>query len=272
MERTRSTQSRGRERRRIFPSTSLSKVKTRTVPEPHCVLTLLTEAATIPATALTAAVALYRGLGRPEPWTPAPGGPSPDKALVIYGASSAVGAFAIQLARESNIHPIIAIAGAGLPLVETLIDTSKGDLALDYRNGEEALSAAIAAAGYTPLHVLDAISEPRTLPLCARLLTKGGALAHVLPLPGDFSTEPGVSTVGIMLGKIHGYFGEESGARLFGEIWMHALSRGLQKGGWLKGHPWEVVEGGLDGLQGALERLKSGQISAKKLLLRLVDE
>ena len=217
-------------------------------------------------------MSLYRGLGLPEPWNPAPGDPSPDKALVIYGASSAVGAFAIQLARASNIHPIIAIAGAGLPLVKSHIDTSKGDLALDYRDGEEALSSAISAAGYTPSHVLDAISEPSTLALCGRLLKKGGPLAYVLPLPEGFTTEPGVSTVGIMVGKIHGFFGEEPGAWLFGEMWMHALSRGLQKGGWLKGHPWEVVDGGLEGLQGGLERLKDGKVSAKKLLFRLVNE
>ncbi|KAL1956423.1 hypothetical protein VTO42DRAFT_7309 [Malbranchea cinnamomea] len=230
------------------------------------------EAATIPATALTAAMALYRALALPEPWTPVSGGPSPEKALLIYGASSAVGAFAVKLARASNIHPIIAIAGAGLPFVKTLINPSKGDLALDYRDGEQAISEAINAAGYRPSHALDAISEGSTLALCARLLGQGAALAHVLPLPDDFPSDMGVSPVLVALGKVHGFLGEEPGAWLFGEVWMHALSRGLQKGGWLNGHPWEVVEGGLEGLQSGLERLKDGKVSAKKLLFRLVDE
>lgn len=41
--------------------------------------------------------------------------------------------------------------------------------------------------------------------------------------------------------------------------------------GWFKGHPYEVVEGGLDGLQKALQILEEGKISAKKLVLRIAD-
>ena len=51
-----------------------------------------TEAATIPLAGITAAVALYRNLELPPPWTPA-STPTP---LVIYGVSSAVGSFALK--------------------------------------------------------------------------------------------------------------------------------------------------------------------------------
>jgi NADPH:quinone reductase-like Zn-dependent oxidoreductase len=196
---------------------------------------------------------------------------SPPLPLLIYGASSAVGAFALKLALASNIHPIIAIAGAGLPLVKSLIDPSKGDLALDYRDGEQALSSAIAAAGISPSHALDAISESGSAQLCARLLGTGGALAHVLPLPEDFPKDSGVTATMTMVGIIHGMLGEDPAARLFGEVYMRAFARGLEKGGWMSGHPWEVVEGGLQGLQGGLERLKEGKVSGKKLVYRIVD-
>jgi NADPH:quinone reductase-like Zn-dependent oxidoreductase len=52
---------------------------------------------------------MFRNLKLPTPWNPA----TTSTPFVIYGASSAVGSFAIKLARNSNIHPIIAIAGKG---------------------------------------------------------------------------------------------------------------------------------------------------------------
>lgn len=49
---------------------------------------------------MTAAVGLYQRLGLPEPWS------ATTKAtpLVVYGASGAVGAYAIKLAQLSNIQ------------------------------------------------------------------------------------------------------------------------------------------------------------------------
>jgi NADPH2:quinone reductase len=37
--------------------------------------------------------------------------------------------------------------------------------------------------------------------------------------------------------------------------------------GWFSGHPYEVVEGGLGGVQKALDMLENGKISAKKLVI-----
>lgn len=49
----------------------------------------------------------------------------------------AVGLYAIKLARNSNIHPIIAVAGKGMRYVESLVDRTKGDIVLDYRSGSD---------------------------------------------------------------------------------------------------------------------------------------
>lgn len=38
-----------------------------------------------------------------------------------------------------NIHPLICVAGRGIPYVEKLIDRSKGDAIIDYRDGNEAV-------------------------------------------------------------------------------------------------------------------------------------
>jgi hypothetical protein len=100
-------------------------------------LTALLEGAAIPLAALTAALGLYARLRLPEPWLPASEGQKTP--LVIYGASSAVGSYALQYAVKSNIHPIITIAGRAQAHVEKFIDRSKGDTIIDYRSGDEAV-------------------------------------------------------------------------------------------------------------------------------------
>lgn len=86
------------------------------------------EAATIPLAAMTAAVGLFVRMNLPQPFVPA----SKPLPLLIYGAASAVGAFAIKLASRSNIHPLICVAGKGAAFVESLIDRSKGDVIVSY--------------------------------------------------------------------------------------------------------------------------------------------
>jgi NADPH2:quinone reductase len=87
------------------------------------------EPAAIPLAAMTAAVGLYICLGlylnhlrRRRSSLP----------LVVYGAASAVGAYAMQLAKRSDIHLLSRIADKGIPFVETLVDKSKGDVITDY--------------------------------------------------------------------------------------------------------------------------------------------
>lgn len=52
-----------------------------------------TDASTIPLTTLTAADALFRNLGLPQPWLPIT--ETTKTPLIIYGASTSVGYFAI---------------------------------------------------------------------------------------------------------------------------------------------------------------------------------
>lgn len=185
-----------------------------------------------------------------------------------------MGAFAIKLARWSQIHPIIAIAGAGSDYVSTLLDFAKGDTVLDYRKGdaalEEGIAAALASTGSTGiLHALDAIASSSSSQLCLKLLSPGGVLAHVLPLDKDVS-EPteGRAARLTMVGDVHGAFGEKPGARLFGHIMMRAFARGLETGEF-RGHPFEVVPGGLGAVSEILARLKEGRASAIKYVFRV---
>lgn len=238
------------------------------------------EAATIPLAAMTAAFALYQRLGLPTPWRPATV-PIP---VIIYAAAGAVGSFAIQLARQSNIHPLICIAGRGIPHVKTLIDESKGDVVLDYRDGSELLvdnlKAAVQDAGGKVEYAFDAVSDHGSYQnICQVLDHKTGKITLILPNK-DYSEIPetieksktfvGAAQIGTDPDPWQKKTGMQTGNEEFALAFFRYFSRGLQKG-YFKGHPYEVVPGGLAGIQGALRNLKDGKASAVKYVFRLED-
>ncbi|KAJ8133184.1 hypothetical protein O1611_g437 [Lasiodiplodia mahajangana] len=219
------------------------------------------EAAAIPLAAMTSAVALYIRLGLPQPWLPATQ-PIP---LVIYGAASAVGAYAIQLAQRSNIHPLICVAGRSIAHVEKLIDRSKGDVILDYREGDDALVEGLrkAANGKPLLYALDAVSKPWSYVNLFKVLAKGAKITFVQDVeasevPSQFEHSR------TRVGSVH------QDAKDFGHVYFRYFARGLQEG-WFKPQPQEVVPGGLGGVQQALENLRDGKANAVKYVFRIAD-
>ena len=248
-----------------------------------------TEAATIPLAAMTAAVGLYCTLGLPEPWKPL----HVSTPLVIYGASGAVGSFAIQLAQLSNIHPIIAVAGKAREHVEKLIDKSKGDRICDYRNGDDSVVAemreALVANGCDDTqYALDCMSEKAkgSYPNILKVLAPRGQICLIQNYdPKDFpeTTTHTRATVRWVHQEINTYAGLSSGpevihsltdsvtgCRDFGYIMYRFFGRALEKG-FLKAHPHKVVVGGLSGIQHALSDLKSGQASGVKYVFQIAD-
>lgn len=242
--------------------------------------TTFEEGATIPLAAMTAAVGLYLELGLPEPWkattTPTP--------LIIYGGSGAVGAFAIKLAQASNIHPLIVVAGKGQPFVEKLITPSKGDIIIDYRKGDEAVVSGIKDAlkksGASEVHyAFDGVSEHNSFQNISKILSKTSKITLVLP-GEDYSDIPGhIEQSTTNVGTVHkdvapdsarGKAGIKTGGKDFGYVFFRLFSRGLQEG-WFSGHPYEVVAGGLGGVEQALSNLQAGKVSATKYIFRIED-
>jgi NADPH2:quinone reductase len=223
---------------------------------------------------MTAALGLYQRLELPLPFRPATE-PIP---LVIYGGSSAVGAFAIKLAQASNIHPIIAVAGKAANFVEGLIDRSKGDTIVDYRKGDDAVVEGIKSAlgGKKLLHAYDATAEGSTGMNISKVLEKNGIVTAVLP---TIKVADGVDLRQTMVGSVHqptsptgDKFGEKRalGDAEFGSIFFPLFTRGLAHG-WFTPHPYEVVPGGLEGLETALKNLEAGKASAVKYVVRIAD-
>ncbi|KAI1167080.1 GroES-like protein [Nemania serpens] len=226
--------------------------------------TTFEEAAAIPLAAMTSAVALYINLELPQPWNAATE-PIP---LVIYGAASAVGAYAIQLAQRSNIHPLICVAGKSVEYVETLIDRSKGDVILDYREGDDALVESLkkagAASGKPLLHALDAVSEGTSTANLGKVLADGAKVSLVLPGPQPGALPASVKASGTSVGRAH------KDAKDFAYVYFRYFARGLAEG-WFKGQPQIVVPGGLGGVQEALENLKAGKANAVKYVFRIAE-
>ncbi|KAI0434921.1 GroES-like protein [Xylaria sp. FL1042] len=220
------------------------------------------EAAAIPLAAMTSAIGLYLRLGLPQPWVQATE-PIP---LVIYGAASAVGSYTIQLAQQSNIHPLICVAGRSSAHVEKLIDRSKGDVILDYRDGDDALVDKLkkAADGRPLLHAFDAVSEKGSYVNLSKVLSKGAKMTLVLP-GQDFSVIPPYIEHSLTsVGAAH------KDAKDFGYVYFRYIARGLSEG-WFKPQPQEVVSGGLGGIQQALENLMNGKANAVKYIFRILD-
>lgn len=220
------------------------------------------EAATIPLACGTAACGLFqkeRGLGLPLPMLPATE-PMP---LVIYGASGSVGTFALELARKANIHPLICVAGGGAKSFEHLLDSSKGDTVIDYRKGDSETAKGIAAAlGSQQLkHALDTVAHDNSSANIANAMTSGGTIARVLPQQGDLPN--GVQQVQVGVSSVHSQ-------KEFGFTMYQLFGKGLQQG-WLTPRPFEVVRGGLNGVEQALKNLKAGKASAIKYVVR-IDE
>lgn len=235
------------------------------------------EGATIPLAAMTAAVGLFTRLGLPEPWV---GTDSPHKLLreharggvAVYGAASAVGAFAVKLLVKSDIHPIIAVAGNGIEFVEGLIDRSKGDTIVDYRKGGEAIVQGLkdgVRKGETLKYAYDAVSDHGSYGyLCQVLDTKapgGSHLTTVLPGKKYEGIPEGVNLTTTQVGSVHQPTNHD-----FGYAWFRLFGQGMKEG-WFKPHPHEVVKGGLAGVGEGLSRLQTGKVSAKKMVFRVAE-
>jgi NADPH2:quinone reductase len=220
------------------------------------------DAATLPLAAMTAAIGLHQRLGLPDPWTPA----KEASPLVVYGGASAVGAYVIKLARLANIHPIIAVAGRGMQFVEGLIDRSKGDAIVDYRAGDDAVVKGIkdALKGAKLHYAYDAVSEHNSYTNIVQVLEPKGHLTLVLPGKEYEGIPDTVQKTITQVGEAH------KGDKEFAYVYFRYLARGLAEG-WFSPHPYEIVHGGVEGVEEGLRNLKEGKASAVKYVFKIGD-
>ncbi|RDL35318.1 SGNH hydrolase [Venustampulla echinocandica] len=228
-------------------------------------------AATIPLYAMTAALGLFSNLDLQEPWvsTNQTRTRVREGGIIVYGAASAVGAFAIKLLVHADIHPIICVAGKGISFVETLIDTAKGDTIIDYREGSDAVIRNIAAAvpgGQTCAYAYDAVSDQQSTANIAKVLDPHGHINLLWPLGEYPSLPPSIQQARFNVAVMH----ENKKDREFAYPWFRLFGYGLEQG-WLTSHSYEVCEGGFQGVGIGLRKLMNGEASAVKYVFRVAD-
>lgn len=227
------------------------------------------EAAAIPLAALTAAVGLFIRLGLPEPWTHGATNGKREKPygpLIVYGAASAVGAYAVQLAKRAGLGPLLCVAGKGIPFVEKMLDKSAGDAVIDYRDGDDAVVEGLKKAANSKelLYAFDAVSEKGSYVNLGKVLGKGSKMTLVLPGREYEGVPDYIEKTTTMVGDVH------EPQTDFGQAWFQLMAKGLVEG-WFKGHPTETIPGGLNGVEQGLKNLQEGKASAVKYVFKIED-
>ncbi|RMX81376.1 hypothetical protein D0869_06852 [Hortaea werneckii] len=221
------------------------------------------EAAAFPLAIFTAAVGLYRNLQLPAPWdrSDARAG-RPKIPLVVNGAGSAVGSFAIKLAKLNPLlGPIIATAGSSVEHVKAL----GVDAIVRYRS-ETVAEDVKTAAGALPINVFfDAANSAASVKYACEILHPNtGRYTSTLPVAPYLYYDPdgkmekelkaaGIWYEQIWVGGVHN--GKKAGGSTFGAVMLKVTERALADGT-LSGHPYQVVENGLEGVGAALVELR----------------
>ncbi|TEB33445.1 GroES-like protein [Coprinellus micaceus] len=179
--------------------------------------------------------------------------------LVILGGSSAVGHFAIQLAKLSGFNPVITTASTKH---EAFLKARGATHVLDRNVPLEAQLKAINA--FPIKNVIDAISTAETQKQGFDILAPGGKQVLFLdpePLWEEEGSKQGKTPVYVLGAK---QFPQH--IELLKELWNNFT--GLLAGGDIKPHNVEVLPSGLGGIEAGLKRLEEGKISNTKLVSR----
>jgi NADPH2:quinone reductase len=235
------------------------------------------EAATIPLAMYTAAVGLFRNLKLPLPFERADEkSGSEKKALIINGASSAVGAFALKLAKlNPSISPIIATAGSAASFVK---DLGGADAILDYRSPTiiQDIETALGGPGKKAYYVFDAANSEASVNYLTAILAPNGRYTCTQGVAGGIygpsTQKPTLEKWGgwweqIWVGSVHD---NPAGGILFGGV-MSKIIETLVFEGKFNGHPYEIVEGGLNGVEAALIKLRDRKGGNEKFVTRIAD-
>lgn len=154
--------------------------------------------------------------------------------------------------------------------MEKLLDRSAGDAVIDYREGDAAvvqgLTEAIRAlpGSRGAHHAFDAVSEHNSFVNLGKVLAPGARMTLVLPGRKYEGVPEGIHMSQTMVGCVHDKQTD------FGAAYFGLMAKGLAEG-WFRGHPTQVVPGGLAGVQKGLRDMREGRNSAVKYVFRIAE-
>jgi len=211
------------------------------------------EAAPMGGIALSTAVqALYFRLQLPTPWAPA----KEAFPILIWGGATAVGIYAIKLAKLSGLQ----VATTASPKNHELMKKLGADVVYDYRDPEASNLIKQWSEGELK-HALDTVSENGSTRLCARAFgDQDGKIITLLAVPeGSGLTNVDVVLTAIPLALY------PSNPDEFAKMsdWNRRLPEYASE---LNVVPLKKWDGGLDGVPSALEYMKAGNVRAQKIV------
>lgn len=229
------------------------------------------EACTIPFALCTAAIGLYQRLKIPFPTSPESS--RVQTPLIVYGASSSIGAFTLKLAKMGRFEKIIVVCGSGRPYIESFGVVTDF---VDYRNCNVVHDLKAALGGKKCFHAVDAIMDGNSFRHLSEVLAPEGACIAVYLPRLDYSCIPASISIAItFFGTVHGQATPISNEVFeedvdFAYAFFRLVGRWIAEGK-MSGHPYEVLPRGLQSVEDGLLMLKEGNVSAKKLIYRVAD-
>lgn len=242
------------------------------------------EAATWATGINTVGQGMYSHDGLQLPW---PDSPTKDNTKVlIYGASTNTGIWAIQFAKLSGLHVLATCSEKNFEAVKQL----GADEVFDYKD-PQCSEKIREATGDALLYTLDCVSEgsskdvsrhltkfhssSNNIQICATALTSQPNVARygsLLPIEFPRQDVKTSFTIGYtVIGEEFTFFGNKVPAKTedleFGKKFW-ALAERLLAEGKIKGEP-TVREGGLNGVVSGFEDMKNGRVSRQKLVYRV---
>jgi NADPH:quinone reductase-like Zn-dependent oxidoreductase len=231
------------------------------------------EAAALSLAFATAVQALNQRLGVAE-YTQPLKTPEP---ILIYGGSSSVGKYAIQLAKAGG-YKVIALAS---PKNHALLKELGADETVDYNDASWPEKVSQLTKGELKL-ALDCIVEEGTTVNTAKALSKqGGKIVTLLPpQKAEDEIKNLNSNIQVEMTLIYTVFGRSFSFANFGEFpaseedkafWVKTLKAlpEMIKKGIVKPNKVTTLEGGLDGILAGFKRHAEGGVSAEKLCYKL---
>ncbi|KAF2847574.1 GroES-like protein [Plenodomus tracheiphilus IPT5] len=227
------------------------------------------EAATYGISAVTAMQALHLNLDVPWLDTPATAKKVNDTPIFIYAGSSAVGLFAIQIAKQAGCTVVTTAS----PHSYDLVKKYGADAVFDYHDANVVQN--ITKAYPNIARALDCFSEGESTKICAQILKgNGGKVVTLLEAKADV---PGVEVKMIMsfqlLGRPFAWLPpigpkfpaspseREALVRFYGSLheWVTEI----------KTPPITLLEGGFQGILKGLDQLRAKKVSGSKLVVKM---
>ncbi|KAH8074786.1 chaperonin 10-like protein [Cristinia sonorae] len=226
------------------------------------------QAATIPLALATSAIAFYQkrlevdgggGAGLLPFWKEGGRGKYSGKPILIFGGASACGQYGIQFARLSGFSPVITtVSPSNMELALSLGATHTIDRSLS----ADALIEAVKAITSKPFHfIYDSVSSEETQNIGYDLLAPGGTIVILLRSAVKEDKLTRDKTILTCWGSVHLDMHKEFGAEMYQHItkWFEI--------GYLRTTATEYVPGGLSNIPGAQERVRSGKVGPRKLVV-----